>query len=192
MHQALDARLKLHKGAIVGDIGDLASEACTDGIFCADAFPRICLQLLHPKADALRVRIDLDDLHRDGLADIQHFRRVADAAPGDICDVQQAINTPEVHKCPVVRDVLHHAFKHLAFLERGHERRTLLCAPLLEDSAARPYDIAAAAIHFENLEPLVLIHEWADIAHRPDIHLRTRQEGNGPVEIDGEAALHTT
>ena len=40
-------------------------------IFGADAFPRIGLQLLHAEADALGVVIDLDDLHGDGLADIE-------------------------------------------------------------------------------------------------------------------------
>ncbi len=33
------------------------------------------------------------------------------------------------------------------------------------------------------------MHERGDVADRTDVDLRTRQEGNGAVQIDGEAAL---
>jgi hypothetical protein len=33
------------------------------------------------------------------------------------------------------------------------------------------------------------VHQRADVADRTDVDLRTRQEGHGAVEIDGEAAL---
>ena len=76
MHQAFDARLQLHEGAVIGDVGDLAREARAHRIFGGDAFPRIGLQLLHAQRDALRLLVDLDDLHRDGLADLQDLGRM--------------------------------------------------------------------------------------------------------------------
>ena len=39
------------------------------------------------------------------------------------------------------------------------------------------------------LERLPVVHQRRDIADRPDIDLRARQEGHGAVEIDSEAAL---
>ena len=54
--QALDARLQLHEGAVVGDVGDAAGVLRARRIFRGDAFPRIGLELLHAQADALGVR----------------------------------------------------------------------------------------------------------------------------------------
>ena len=33
------------------------------------------------------------------------------------------------------------------------------------------------------------VHQRPDVAHRTDVDLAARQEGDGPVEVDGEAAL---
>ena len=161
----------------------LPLEARADRIFGADAFPGIGLQLLHAEADALRLLIDLDDLHGDVLADRQHFRRMADAAPGDVGDVQQAIDAAQIDEGAVIGDVLDHAFDHLAFLEGGDERGTLFGAALFEHGAAGDHDIAAAAIHFEDLEGLRLVHQRADIAHRAHIDLDCR-EGTPPRRRD--------
>src|SRR5262249_25080211 len=61
---------------------------------------------------------------------------------------------------------------------------------LLEHRAARDHDIAAAAVHFQDLEGLGDVHERADVAHGPHIDLAARKERDGAIEIDGEAALH--
>src|SRR5438270_742610 len=66
---------------------------------------------------------------------------------------------------------------------------TLLGTGLFENRAAGNHDVAAAAVHFEDLERLRIVHQRRDVADRADIDLRARQEGYCPVEIDGEAAL---
>ncbi len=189
MDQAFDARLQFHKGAIVGDIGDLALELHTHRIFGGDAFPGIGLELLHAQADALGVVVDLDDLHGDGLAHRQDFGRMGDAAPGDVGDMQQPVHAAQIHKGAVIGDVLDHALDHLLFLQGGDQAGAFLGAAFFQNGAARDHDIAAAAIHLENLEHLRLVHQRPDIAGRTHIDLRTRQEGHGAVEIDGKAAL---
>ena len=160
-----------------------------DRILGLDAFPRIGLELLHAEADAVALVVDADDLDLDGLADRQHFGRVVDPAPGDIGDVQQAIDAAEVDERTVVGDVLDHAVDDLAFLELLDDFRTLLGAALFEDGAARHDDIAAALVHLEDLERLRDVHQRADVADRTDVDLRARQEGHGAFEVDGEAAL---
>src|SRR5205085_4778070 len=70
--------------------------------------------------------------------------------------------------------------------------RTLLGPLLFQHGAAGNHDIAAAAIHFENLERLRHIHQRPDIAHRPHVDLGARKEGDRAVEIDRKAALHTS
>src|SRR5579862_5360249 len=189
VHEALDARLQLHEGAVVSDVGDLALELRAHGVLGADAFPGIGLQLLHAERDALRLVVDLDDLHGDGLADAQDLGRMRHAPPGDVGDVEQAVDAAQVHERAVVGDVLDHAFDDLLLGQGGHERGALLGAALFEHSAARNDDVAAAAIHLEDLEHLRLVHQRAHVAHRADVDLRTGKERDRAVEVDGEAAL---
>ena len=133
--------------------------------------------------------VDLDDAHLDLLADGQHFARMVDAPPGDVGDVQQAVDAAEIDERAVIGDVLDRAVDDLAFGEVGDDLVALLGAALFEHGAARDDDIAAAAIHFQDLERLRHVHQRRDVAHRADVDLAARQEGDGAVEIDGEAAL---
>src|SRR5690606_17374653 len=65
----------------------------------------------------------------------------------------------------------------------------LLGAGLFEDGAARNDDVAAAAVHLQDLERLRHFHQRGHVAHRPDADLAAREERHGAVEVDGEAAL---
>ena len=112
-----------------------------------------------------------------------------DAPPGDVGDVQQAVDAAQIHEGAVIGDVLDHAFDHLAFGEGGDQLGTLLGALFFQHGAARHHDVAAAAIHFQDLERLRLVHQRADIAHRAHVDLAAGKERHRAVEIDGEAAL---
>jgi hypothetical protein len=147
------------------------------------------LELLHAERDAVRLLVDADDLHLDRLADVEDLGRMVDAAPGHVGDVQQAVDAAEVDERTVVGDVLDDALDHLALFEVLDDLRALLGAALFEHGAARHDDVAATAIHLEDLEGLRVVHQRGDVADRTDVDLRTRQEGHGAVEIDGEAAL---
>ena len=190
MDQTFDARLQLHEGAVVGDVGDAALELEADRVLGAGAVPRIAHQLLHAERDALRLGVEADDLHLDLLADGEGLRRMIDALPGDVGDMQEAIDAAEIDERAVVGDVLDHAVEHLAFGQRAHQAGAVLGAGLFHDGAARHDDVAAAAVHLEDGELLGLAHQRADIAHRADIDLAARQEGHGARQVDGEAALH--
>ena len=181
--------LELDEGAVVGDVGDAALELDADRVLGLDALPRIGLELLHAERDAVGLVVDPDDLHPDRLADREHLGRVVDAPPGDVGDVEQAVDAAEVDERAVVGDVLDHALDDLAFLEALHQLRTLLGAGLFEDGAAGDDDVAAPLVHLEDLERLRGVHQRGDVAHRPDVDLAPRQEGHCAVEIDGEAAL---
>ena len=154
-----------------------------------DAFPRIGLELLHAQRDALGFGVEADDLDVDRLADLQGLAGMVDAAPRDIGDVQQTIDTAEVDEGAVVGDVLDHALQNLAFLEVGHQFGPRLGPRFLEHGTARNDDVRAVPLHLEDLERLRGPHERRDVADRADIHLAARQEGDGTGKIDGEAAL---
>src|ERR1700741_2230588 len=177
--QALDARLQLHEGAVVGDVGDTAMEARTQRVLRLDALPRIIEQLLHAERDAVRLVVDLDDLDLHRLADGQNLGRMVDAAPGDIGYVQQAVDAAEVDESTVVGDVLDHAVDDLTLFEVLHQLLALLGAGFFQHGAAGDDDVAAAAIHLQDLELLLVVHQRRDVADRTDVHLAARQEGHG-------------
>src|SRR5450759_2182506 len=187
--QAFDARLQFDERAVVGDVGDAAGEARVERILRLDALPRIVQQLLHAERDAVGLVVDLDDLDLHGLADGQHFGRVIDPAPGAIGDMQQTVDAAEIDERTVIGDVLDDAVDDLALFEILHQFLALLGAGLFQHGTTRHHDVAATAIHLENLERLRLVHQRRDVADRANVHLRARQEGYRAVEIDGEAAL---
>jgi hypothetical protein len=188
--QTFHPGLELHERAVVGDVGHRSLEAGADRIFGLDAGPRVGLQLLHAEADALRLRVDAHDLYLDGIADVDDLARMIDAAPGHVGDVQQAVDAAQVDEGAVVGDVLDHAIDHLALGQLGDDLGALLGACRLQDLAARDDDVAAAPVHLQDLEGLRRVHERADVAHGPHVHLAARQERHGAVEVDCEAALH--
>src|SRR5215470_8431813 len=115
--------------------------------------------------------------------------RMVDTTPGDIGDVQEAIDAAEVDERTVVGDVLDDAVDHLTLFEVLHQLLALLGAGLFQHRAARHHDVAAPAIHLEDLERLRHVHQRGDVADRADVDLAARQERHGAVEVDREAAL---
>ncbi len=104
--------------------------------------------------------------------------------------MQQAVHAAEIDEGAVVGDVLHHAVEDHAFLQALDQLAALLGAGFLQHGAAGDDDVAAGAVHLEDLERLRRAHQRGDVAHRADIDLAAGQERDGAAEIDGEAALH--
>ena len=115
MDQTLDARLQLHEGAVIGDVGHAAGMHGVQRVLRRHQIPRIFLQLLHAEADAVRLLVDLDDLNLDRLADREDLGRVVHAAPCHVGHVQQAVDAAEIDERAVLGDVLDHAVDRLAF-----------------------------------------------------------------------------
>ena len=189
MDEALDAGLELDERAVVGDVGHPALHLLADLVALLDVRPRVFLQLLHAERDAVGLVVDLDDAHLDLLADRQHFAGMVDAPPGDVRHMQEAVDPAEVDERAIVGEVLDRAVDDLAFGEVGHDLVALLGPALLEHGAARDHDVAAAAVHFKDLERLGHVHQRRDVAHWANVDLAAREEGDRSVEVDGEAAL---
>ena len=106
---------------------------------------------------------------------LMHFGRVIDALVADVGDVEQAVDAAEVDERAVIGDVLDHALDHLALGEADWIRpAALLGAGFLEDRAARHDDVAAAAVHLQDLERLRQVHQRPDVADRADVDLAAR------------------
>jgi len=66
--------------------------------------------LLQAERHAIALAIELEDLDLELLTDADDLRRMLDALPRHVRDVQQAVDTAEVDERAVVGQVLDHAF----------------------------------------------------------------------------------
>src|SRR5206468_3345803 len=103
--QPFDAGFQLDKGAVVGDVRDPAAELGAGRIYEIHTFPRIGFELFHAERDALGLGIEANDLDLDGLTDGQRLRWMIDAAPGDVGDMEQPVDTTKVDEGAVIGDV---------------------------------------------------------------------------------------
>src|SRR5712692_2331300 len=125
VHQAFDALFQFHEHAVVHDADDLAPHLSARGIFFRCAHPRIGHQLLHPQRDALLFLVKLQDDDVDFLLRLDDVGRMLDAAPAQVRQVQQAVDSAEVHERAVLGHVLHVAVYYLAFAQRFDQLRPL-------------------------------------------------------------------
>src|SRR5262249_7848796 len=117
VHEPFDAALDLDEGAVVGEAHDLPADARVQREALADRGPRIGHDLLHAERDALALRVVLehDDLH--AVPDVQHLRRVPNAAPRHVGHVEEAVDAAEVDERTVVGNVLDGPLEDDALLE---------------------------------------------------------------------------
>ena len=110
MNQPFDAFFQFHERAVIGDVGDAAIELGLDRVLQFDAVPRIGFELLHAQRNTLVFDIKADHLDVHGLADLQRLGRMIDTLPGNIGDVQQAVDAAQINKGAIIGDVLDDAF----------------------------------------------------------------------------------
>src|SRR6478752_5613732 len=121
VHEAFDARLQLDERTVVRDRDDLARDARADRILVGDVLPRVALELLEPKADTLSRPINIEHLDLELRTDRHELRRMRDASPRHVRDVEQAVDATEIDECTEVGDVLDDALPDLILLELLHE-----------------------------------------------------------------------
>src|SRR5579885_2991599 len=102
--------------------------------------------------------------------------------------MEQAVDSAEIDKGAVVRDVLDGAFEDHALLEDLEGLLLERSAFAFEHAAARHDHVAAGAVELEDLKAAALSDVAIQVASRPDIHVRSRQK-RGHSDIDLESAL---
>src|SRR5712672_932492 len=191
MDHAVDVALEPEEQTEFGLVLDLAFDRRSDWEFFDEHFPGIAHGLLEAERNPALDRIDFENLHFDflrGRNDLAGMHVLL--GPRHFRNVDQAFDARfQFDERAVVGDVGDHAVDDLALFEILHQFLALFGAGLFENRSARHHDVAAAAIHLENLERLRIVHQRSYVADRPDIDLRARQEGHRAIEIDGKAAL---
>ena len=119
--QPFDTRLDLEECAVIFDIDDLAFDGGTFFDLLAEDFPRVRGQLLETERDPLLVLVEIEYNDVDLLVELQYLVGVVDPAPGNIGDVEQAVDAAQIQERTEVGDVLDEAFEYLAFFEAGDD-----------------------------------------------------------------------
>src|SRR6185503_13136896 len=126
--------------------------------------------------------------HVDLVVDLEELRRVADAAPRHVGDVQQAVDAAQIDERAVIGDVLDHALEDLA-LGEGLERVLLLLGVLfLEQRLAGEDDVAALLVDLDHPHAQLLAAQRVEVAHRAHVDLRAGQE-RADADVHRQAAL---
>ena len=135
VHQTLDAGVDLHEGTERDDLRDATLDHVVHLVALDDALPRVGLGLLEAQGDPLAVAVDVEHLDVDLLADLEHLGGVVDVAPGQLGDVDQAVDPVEVHEGAELHDVGDDALHDLARLELVEDLLAHLAPLVLEHRA---------------------------------------------------------
>ena len=189
MHETFDTGFDFNEGTVIGDVRDLAEEAGALRVAAGDADPRIFAELLEAEGNAALFLVELENLGGDFLTNLNDFARVADAAPGEVGDVEQAVNAAQINERTVVGDVLDDALDDGAFLERLEELGAFFAHVGFDDGAAGDDNVVALTIKLNDLEFEGLAFVRRRVLDRTGVDERTREEGANAVGHDGETAL---
>src|SRR5688500_11094711 len=113
-----------------------------------------------------------------------------DAAPAHLADMEQAVDTTEVHKRAVVHEASNGSVENVAGLNLGEKLLLLALANFLFCKTIGENDLSAIAVDFDNLERKALSHELVEVANLSCAHVRRRHKASNP-KVHNQAALHT-
>ena len=189
VNEPLDSGHDLDEGAEGDDLRDLALDDVALVVLVEDLLPGIALGLLEPERDPLPLPVDVENLHLDGLADLEHLARMVHVRPGELGDVDQAVHAVEVDEGAEVDDVRNLALDDVSGLEAVEDLLALLLALVLEDGAARQHDVVPRAVELDHLRAQLLAEELVQVLHPADVDQRRRQEA-ADAQVEDQAALH--
>src|SRR6266540_2443000 len=189
VHEPFDARKDLDEGAECDDLRHLAVDDVALLVRLENLLPRICLGLLETQGDALALAVDVEDLHVDCLADLEHLGRMVDVRPRELRDVDQAVHAVEIHERAEVDDVRDLSFDDVAGIELVEDALALVLALLLEHCPAGEDDVVAGAIQLDHLAAQLLAEELVEVLDAADVDERRRQEA-AHAEVEDQTALH--
>src|SRR5690606_35735608 len=169
--------------AVVGEVGDLGHDASAFRVTTGDGNPWIFAQLLQTQGNAVALAVEFQHLDVDLVADVDDFRRMLDALPRHVGDVQQAIYAAQVNERTVVGEVLDDTLDNLAFLQ-GFQQGFALCAVLgFEDGTTGNDNVVALLVQLDDLEFQFLAFQVRGVTDRTDIDQGTRQERTDGVDV---------
>ncbi len=186
--QALDALLQFDERAVVGEVDHLAGDLLVDVVALGDVEPRVLGDLLETQGHPLGLGIEFQDLYLNFVAHAEHLGGVVDPAPRHVGDVQEAVDSAEIHEAAVLSDVLDDPVDDLAHLEVLEGLLLQLLALRLEQGPTGQHDVAALLVELDHLELERLADVSLQVPNGAEIHLGAGEEGLD-ADVHREAAL---
>src|SRR3569623_2937339 len=150
MDQAFDAFLELDEGAIAHHVDNRPLHAAADRILVGDIFPGTGRLLLEAQRNLFLLAIDMQDLHFDFLIDRHQLRRMADAAPAHVGNVEQTVDTAQIDEGAELGNVLDRALAELADFQIAQQARLFLGAFAFDQRAAADDDVATGLVDLQD------------------------------------------
>src|SRR6478609_2790854 len=188
VHQALDALLDADERAERHQLGDLARHDLADRVGAGVQAPRVFLRGLERQRDPLAVEVDVEDLDRDLLADLNDLGRMVDVLPGQLGHVHQAVDTAEIDEGAEVDDRGHHTLADRALLQLVEELTAHLGLGLLQPGTTREHHVVAVLVEFDDLGLDLLADIRLQIADATHLDQRRGQEA-AQADVEDQAAL---
>ena len=188
VHKTLHTLFQLHKCTILHKTHNTACDLLGAHVLVRHLEPRVLGYLLEPQRYPLVLRIELEHLDLDLVSHLEQFGGMVHPAPGHVSNVQKTVYPAQVHKTTIVGDILDDPVHNRALLDTLESLFLEFLAFFFQERAAGKHDVTALLVELDDLEAVALADELLEVAHRAQIHLRTRQEGLH-TDIHGETAL---
>ena len=115
--QTLDVTFQAREGAKLGQARDHAFNQLSNAELLDALAPGVITERAQAQSNALLLAIDVDHLDLDFLPHFQDLAGMANAVPGELREVHQAVSAVDVDKSPEIRQTGDPAIAYLAFLE---------------------------------------------------------------------------
>src|SRR6185312_4251198 len=182
VNQAFHSRHDLEECAIIFDIDYTALDDLAFFDSRRQYIPRMRRQLFQTQADTLLAVVEIEHHNLQLLIKLQHLARMADTSPADIGDIQQAVQTAQIHKGAEIGNILDRSFQNLSFLQLADDFGTLCFDIAFDKGLVRNDGILDGFVDLDDLELLRLAgngtgNHFAGLVHFDDLLPRTRDPG---------------
>ena len=132
--------------------------------------------MLETQAHTVTITVKLEDFNVNLLTDFNDFRRMLDAFPRHIGNVQQAVNTTQINEGTVVSKIFNHTFNRHTLLQILKQGLTLGAVRFFHNRTTRYHDVVALLVQLNNFEFQFFAFKVQGFANRTDINQRAGQE----------------
>ena len=189
VYQTFDTLFDFNECTIIGQVGHFAEQAGALRVTAGQAVPRVFAQLFHTQRNALFVLVEFQDFGFDFLTDFQHFTRVFHAAPCQIGDVQQTVDTAQVNERTVVGNVFNDTFDNSTFLQIFQQGFAFFAQSGFQNGTAGNHDVIAFFVQLDDFEFNFFAFKVRGIFNRTHVNQRTGQECADAADHNGQAAF---
>ena len=179
----------LNECTVVGHNHNLTLNAVAYLQLAIQSIPGMRSELLQTESDTLLLVVEVQDNNVDLLVELNNLAGIAYAAPAQVGDVDQTVNTAQVNEYTVRSDVLDGTLEYLTLLQLADDLLLLLLQLGLDESLVAYNNIAVLLVDLYDLELHGLAHEDIVVADGLNVNLRTGQEGLDAEYVDNHTTL---